>query len=176
MISRGSGEIADARSMAASEPRAIGLSRDKEKEMATALEIAQAAITAWNAHDLSSVAGYYRPDVTLVSPDGGEQRGHDQAAQRDEAFMQAFPDFTQEVRASYEAADTAIIEWVFSGTNTGPLPLPGGATLPATGKRVSVRGADFVTVADGAVASLRSYYDQVELLTQLGLMPEPPGA
>jgi steroid delta-isomerase-like uncharacterized protein len=158
------------------QPSAIGFTLEKEKEMATALEIAHAAIAAWNAQKLSRVAEYYRPDITLVTPDGGEQRGYDRAAQRDEAFLQAFPDFTQEVRASYEAADTAIIEWVFSGTNTGPLPVPGGATLPATGKRVSVRGADFVTVVDGAVASLRSYYDQVELLTQLGLIPEPPGA
>jgi steroid delta-isomerase-like uncharacterized protein len=149
---------------------------EEEKKMATALEIARAAITAWNANDFSRLAQFYRPDITLVTPDGGEQRGSEQAGQRDEAFKLAFPDATMEIQGGYEAADTAIVEWVFTGTNTGPLPLPGGATLPATGKRVAVRGADFVTVVDGAVASLRSYYDQVELLTQLGLMPEPPGA
>jgi steroid delta-isomerase-like uncharacterized protein len=145
------------------------------KKMATALEVARAAVAAWNAHDPSRLATFYRPDVTVVSPDGGEQRGSDEAARRDQAFMAAFPDATQEIQAGYEDGETAIIEWVFSGTNSGPLPLPGGATLPATGKRVSVRGADFVTVADGAVASLRTYYDQVELLTQLGLMPGAPG-
>jgi steroid delta-isomerase-like uncharacterized protein len=145
-------------------------------EMATALETARAAIAAWNAHDPARLARFYGPDISLVTPDGGEQRGPDEAGRRDEAFMQAFPDATMEIQAGYEAQDTAILEWVFSGTNTGPLPLPDGATLPATGKRVSVRGADFVTVADGTVASPRSYYDQVELLTQLGLAPEPSGA
>ena len=75
------------------------------------------------------------------------------------------------VAASYDSGDTAIVEWLFHGTNTGPLPLPSGETMAATGKRVSIRGADVVTFAGGAAVKLHSYYDQVELLSQLGLMP-----
>ena len=85
--------------------------------------------------------------------------------------MEAFPNAEMEIAASYESGDTAILEWVFAGTNTGPLPLPSGETFPATGKRVAVRGADVARVQGGALVSVHSYYDQVELMTQLGLMP-----
>ena len=140
--------------------------------MAAPRETAHAAIGAWNARDLAKLAGFYRPDVVLVNPDAGELKGREQAIERDRVFMKAFPDAEMGIAASYESGDTAILEWVFRGTNTGPLPLPSGETLPATGKRVSVRGADVVTFDGGAVVSLHSYYDQVELLTRLGLMPE----
>ena len=36
----------------------------------------------------------------------------------------------------------------------------------------SVRGADVARVQGGALLSVHSYYDQVELMTQLGLMPK----
>jgi steroid delta-isomerase-like uncharacterized protein len=144
----------------------------REEIMAKPLETAQAAFAAWNANDLSKAAGFYRPDIVLVSPDSGEVKGREQAAERDRTFREAFPDAKMEIAASHESGDTAILEWVFRGTNTGPLPLPSGETLPATGKEVSVRGTDILTIEGGAVASLHSYYDQVELMTQLGLMPE----
>ena len=140
--------------------------------MATPGQTVHEAIAAFNAHDLPKVAGFYRPDVVLVTPDAGELKGREQAVEWERGFIEAFPDVSIEITASYESGDTAIVEWVFHGTNTGPLPLPGGETLPATGKQVSVRGTDIATVVDGAVASLHTYWDQVELLTQLGLMPE----
>lgn len=140
--------------------------------MATSRETVLAAFDAWNAHDLPKVAGFYRPDVVLVTPDIGEVKGREQAIEWNRAFMEAFPDAKMEIPASYDSGDTAIVEWVFRGTNTGPLPLPSGETLPATGKRVTVRGIDVSTLEGGSVVSQRSYYDQVELMTQLGLMPE----
>lgn len=140
--------------------------------MTTTRETANAAIAAWNARDMAKLAGFYSPDVVLVNPDAGELKGREQAIERDRVFQEAFPDAEMEITASYESGDTAILEWVFNGTNTGPLPLPSGETLPATGKRVSVRGVDVSTVEEGALIILHSYYDQVELMTQLGLMPQ----
>ena len=140
--------------------------------MATPRETAHVAIAAWNARDLAKLAGFYRPDVVLVNPDAGELKGREQAIERDRVFMEAFPNAEMEIAASYESGDTAVLEWVFVGTNTGPLPLPSGETFPATGKGVSVRGADVARVQDGALLSVHSYYDQVELMTQLGLMPK----
>lgn len=140
--------------------------------MTTTRETVHAAIAAFNAHDLAKVAGFYRPDCVLVTPDSGELKGRDQAAEWERAFMEAFPDAKMDIATSYDSGDTVTIEWVFHGTNTGPLPLPSGEKLSATGKRVTVRGVDIVTVQGGAVAQLHSYYDQVELMTQLGLMPD----
>jgi hypothetical protein len=54
----------------------------------------------------------------------------------------------------------------------GPLATPTGETLPPTGRRVSVRGVDVQTHLGGGVARHHIYFDQVEFLAQLGLMPE----
>jgi hypothetical protein len=49
--------------------------------------------------------------------------------------------------------------------------VPSGEAIPATGKRVSVRGVDVVSYSGGAVARHHMYFDQVQFLTALGLMP-----
>lgn len=135
-------------------------------------ETVHAVIAAFNAHDLSTLARFFTPDVVIVSPDAGEVKGREQATEWERSLMETFPDGMMEIAASYDSGDTVVVEWVFRGTNTGPLQLPGGETLPATGKQVSVRGVDISKIENGAVASLRAYWDQLELMTQLGLMPE----
>jgi len=138
----------------------------------TPRQTADAATAAFNAHDVSAVAALYHPDVVLVTPDAGELKGREQAAEYQRAFMQGFPDGKVETVAMHDAGNTTIDEWVFHGTNTGALPLPSGETLPATRKRISLRGIDVAVHKGSAIAAHRVYFDQVELLTQLGLMPE----
>ena len=70
-----------------------------------------------------------------------------------------------------ENGDTAINEWWASGTHTGPLEGPDGA-IPATGKSLTLRGCDVITVQDGLIQSQRVYFDQLSFLAQLGLIPE----
>ncbi len=74
-----------------------------------------------------------------------------------------------------ESGDTAISEWTTSGTHDGPLETPEG-TIPATGKRVTLRGCDAMTVRDGRITSHRVYYDQLAFMTRLGLVPEGAAA
>lgn len=60
-----------------------------------------------------------------------------------------------------------------TGTHLGPLLLPGGSMLEATGQRIAVRGAGLCTIENGLIVSDRDYYDQLELFSQLGLcLPE----
>ncbi|WP_426939533.1 ester cyclase [Pseudarthrobacter sp. S3] len=66
-----------------------------------------------------------------------------------------------------------------TGTNTGPLPLPSGESLPATGKSIRVRSCDVAHVEAGLIKQHAFYFDQMELMAQLGLLPESvskPGA
>jgi hypothetical protein len=142
-----------------------------EVRMPTPRELTDAITTAYNAHQLSRLVQFFRPDIVLITPDVGELKGREQAAEYHRNFLEAFPDATVEVVAKHDAGDTTIDEWIFHGTHTGPLPLPSGETLPATGKRVAVRGVDVVSYAGGAVATHHAYFDQAQLLTALGLMP-----
>lgn len=45
-------------------------------------------------------------------------------------------------------------------------------TVPAPGKRVTVRGADMCAVEGDVVVEHHIYHDQLEMLRQLGLLPE----
>ena len=75
--------------------------------------------------------------------------------------------------AGYEAGQTTIDEWIFVGTHTGPLTLSNGETIAPTGNRVSVSGMDIETFdEDGLLVRDRAYFDQLDFLTQLGLVPE----
>ena len=53
---------------------------------------------------------------------------------------------------------------------------PNGQVIPATGRSLSVPYADVFEVEGDRITSDRLYFDQVELLTQLGLMPDPAAA
>jgi hypothetical protein len=66
----------------------------------------------------------------------------------------------------------AIDEGYFIGANTGDLRMPGGESMPATGRQIQVRDCDVVVVEDGLIREHRFYYDQMEFLGQLGLLPE----
>jgi ketosteroid isomerase-like protein len=114
----------------------------------------------------------YTDDATVVTPDAGELRGRDEVVNWMRQFMEAFPDSRWESLAKYEDGDVAIDEGYFVGTNSGPLRLPTGETLPATGKQLRIRGCDIAKVEDGRITTHRFYYDQMEFLGQLGLLPD----
>jgi hypothetical protein len=146
-----------------------------EVNMPTPRELTDAITTAYNAHQLPKLTEFFRPDIVLITPDAGEVKGREQVAEYHRVFLQAFPDAKVEAVAKHDSGDTTIDEWIFHGTHTGPLSLPSGETIPPTGKRVSVRGVDVVSYAGGAIATHHMYFDQVQFLTALGLMPVPQG-
>jgi len=73
------------------------------------------------------------------------------------------------------AGDTAVTEATYSGTHTGTLRTPNG-DIPATGKQVQGRQVAVQRVRDGLVWSEHLYFDQLEMLSSLGLAPQPAKA
>jgi predicted ester cyclase len=47
-----------------------------------------------------------------------------------------------------------------------------GVEIPATGRTLDFAFVGVFRVEAGRISSIRLYYDQVEVLAQLGLMPE----
>jgi steroid delta-isomerase-like uncharacterized protein len=142
--------------------------------MGEARDLMDEVTEAFFRGDLEKAAELYASDAAVVTPDQGELKGGGEVAGWMQPFLTSFPDVKYEPLASWEDGNTAIDEGYLVGTNTGPLQMPTGETIPATGKRVRMRGCDVATVENGRITSHRFYYDQVEFLTQLGLMPEPP--
>jgi ketosteroid isomerase-like protein len=135
------------------------------------MERLTAAITT--KPDLEALADLFAEDAVAYTPDGGEMRGREAIVAYWRTVTDAMPEATYTSLHAYEAGDTAIDEGIFSGRNTGPIALPTGETLPATDKHVTIRGVDLATVRDGRIVSYRLYFDQMEFMDQLGLLPAP---
>jgi ketosteroid isomerase-like protein len=127
------------------------------------------------SNDREGLSQLYAPDAVGETPDQGTVQGRDAVVDWALEFLVAFPDAKYESVQEHEAGNTAIDEGYFVGTNTGPLRLPDGE-VPATGKSVRVRACDCATVENGLVTSHRFYFDQMDFMTQLGLVPEEQAA
>jgi steroid delta-isomerase-like uncharacterized protein len=127
---------------------------------------------AFEARDFSAAAECYADGAVAVTPDQGEITGREAIADYLRELADPFPDLRYEYEAKHESGSVAIDEWYTTGTNSAPLPMPTGETIPATGKQIRVRGCDIATVEGGRITSHRIYFDQMEFLRQLGLLPD----
>ncbi len=123
--------------------------------------------------DLKAVMECFAEDAVAITPDG-EIRGRDNIGEYWRQMTDAIPDSQYESVHKHESGNTAIDEGFFTGKNTGPLVLPSGESLEPTQKDVRVRGCDVATVEDGKIVSYRLYFDQLDFLGQLGLLPNAP--
>lgn len=122
--------------------------------MNDAVKIATTQIATVHAADWAVLERLYADDVRYRDPDGG-LAGRAAVVARLREQSQGLAGWSYEVRAAYsDDGDGAVVEWTLSS----PAPL----TL------------DVVTayeVLDGRIVSERNYWDNLSLLTQLGLMP-----
>jgi ketosteroid isomerase-like protein len=139
-----------------------------------AREVMDRATAAMIDGDLDAMAKCYAADATAVTPDAGVLHGREQIITQFRRFLDAFPDAAFEPAATHEAGNVAIDEGFFVGTHTGPLELPTGEQVPPTGRQVRMRSCDIATVDGGMIIDHHFYYDQSELLEQLGLLPDQP--
>jgi ketosteroid isomerase-like protein len=134
--------------------------------MTTVASIRAAFVAAAQSRDLDAILDCYAPDAVMIAPEGRFE-GRDGIAAYFRPQFDAFSDLRLEITHVHDDGDTGVGEWTFSGTNSRPLELPDGTQLPATGRRVTQRGADVAVAVDGRIREHRLYYDQVELLQQL---------
>jgi predicted ester cyclase len=139
--------------------------------MADAQEVGAQWVEAFNAHDEGRMRELTANDAVIEAPGDVRLEGGDATVGYATAWLTAFPDARIDVRDELVAGDWVVQEFAFSGTHTGPLQSPMGE-IPATNRPLRGRGVQIFRVRDGAVSDTRLYYDQVEVMTQLGLMPE----
>jgi len=138
--------------------------------MGEARELMDRATAAIMAKDDAAVAACYAPDVVATTPDQGTLHGIEQLKDYMRELTDAFPDMSYELSRGMEDGKYAIDEGYVVGTNTGPLTLPDGRRLPATGKTLRMRSMDVATVESGLITKHDFYFDQMEMIDQLGLM------
>jgi ketosteroid isomerase-like protein len=146
----------------------------EEVVMGQARETMDRVTAAVMAGDRDALGQLYAADAVAETPDGGRLQGGAAIADYLLTFKRAFPDASFESTVQYEAGDTAIDEGFFVGTHTGVLSSPEG-DVPPTGKKLRLRECDILEVAGGVAVAHRFYYDQLDFMSQLGLMATESG-
>ena len=135
----------------------------------TARELASRFYTAFDAGDVDAVLSVFSEDLETTDPGMGTVHGHGPFREYIETLKRAVPDARAVIEDVHDAGDVVVVEGRFAGTFTGPLAGPDGDIEP-TGATVDLRFADVSRARDGKIVSYHTYYDQVGLLTQMGLM------
>ena len=89
-------------------------------------------------------------------------------------FRTAFPDSHAEVITEFVDGNRVATEHVGQGTHEGPFITPAGV-IPATGRQVTLRFAEFYVVESGKLHRMTAYYDTTSIMRQLGLLPRAGG-
>lgn len=130
------------------------------------------AVTALNARDWGTYGRLWAESLVTHAPGLGEPtKGRAARVQWMQGFLEAFPDGRIEKRQSFGDGDRLCVELTFAGTHKGPLLGPRGNAIPATNRRVRFQSCLVLRFDGEEVIELHEYFDQIEMLTQLGLVP-----
>ena len=140
--------------------------------MADPRELGQKFIDAFNAHDRQRMRDLNAENTVFEAPGDVTVEGGDAAADYAMAWVRAFPDARITVHNEIVGGDWVVQEFTFTGTHEDTLVSPAGE-IAATHRPLNGRGVQIFRVEGETIAATRLYFDQVQVLTQLGLMPEP---
>lgn len=111
--------------------------------------------------------------VALVAADGdfrtpmGAMAGKEPIRAYLAAFEMAFPKAMYDIETIVESNETVAAEGTYRAIHNGPMALPDGSTLPATGREVSAPFVTMFRVAGGTIMSHRPYWDLAGFMAQI---------
>jgi steroid delta-isomerase-like uncharacterized protein len=143
--------------------------------MADPRQIGAKFVEAFNAHDEAAIRALNGENVVFEAPGDVHIKGREAATAYAMSWLRAFPDARQTVTNELVDGNWVAQEFTFQGTHEDTLSSPTG-DIPATHNRLSGRGVQVFKVEGDVVTDTRLYFDQVQVMTQLGLMPEPASA
>jgi predicted ester cyclase len=143
--------------------------------MADAQVVGAQFVEAFNAHDEQRIRELNSEDTVFEAPGDVSLQGRDAATDYAMSWLNAFPDARITVQHELTAGEWVVQEFTFTGTHTAPMQSPMGE-IPPTNRSLTGRAVQIFRVEGDAVVDTRLYFDQVEVMTQLGLMPEPARA
>ena len=121
-------------------------------------------------NDRDSDAEPWAADAELVAP-GGRANGREAVIGFLGVFHEAFPDLRLEINQLLTHGPAAAAEGTITGTHDGVLHTPNGDVAP-TGRAVALRWAAVYVTEGDTLKSEHLFFDQIDFLGQLGLLPE----
>lgn len=130
------------------------------------------AIRGLNARDWETYGSVYAVSLVWTHVPGLSEptKGREARVKWVQGIVGAFPDGVVEKRRSFGQGDWLCMELTFTGTHKGPIPA-GGQTIPATNKGLRLPYCLVLKFDRGVVTELHEYFDQLEMLRQIGAMP-----
>jgi steroid delta-isomerase-like uncharacterized protein len=116
----------------------------------------------------------------LLAPDavydevgtGRRVEGADAILEVNKGWKAALPDSQGTIEEAIACDDRVTLRITWSGTHSGPLPLPTGGQLAPTNRQIKVPACQVCRVADGKLVEAIHYFDMLTLLEQLGTISE----
>jgi predicted ester cyclase len=132
--------------------------------------VPQAGVTAYNERDSESMRRLYRSDATITNPDSPIAMSVEEMVRGFNTSLEAFPDAHVSLGTVVADGDNVAFEMTWTGTHQGPLVMPDGSVLPATGCTVSFAVAVMLETDGDLILRERQYYDNLGILDQLGVV------
>lgn len=124
-----------------------------------------------NKADLEVVKAHLASDYarhSQATTDMPEIRGVDQMIEFLRVNVTGFPDWHEEIELMIGEGDKVAYITTGTGTHTGPL-----GDIPPTGKRIEVTNFIVQRIQDGKIAETWIGWDNLAVMKQLGLLPQP---
>lgn len=120
-----------------------------------------------NSGDPEGIGELVAQEYVEHDPLPGQGTGRDGVVDRFSMLVSALaPHFT--IEDVVTEGDKVVVRWTNAGTHVAEF-----AGIPATGRSFTIAGIDIYRVANGSVCEHWHVIDQLSMLGQLGLLPEP---
>jgi steroid delta-isomerase-like uncharacterized protein len=124
---------------------------------------------AWNRHDGEAVASFFTDDGVYADQTLGQRNEGREAIKR---FVDSTGGFSSDLRIvqldMFTTDDRYALVWDMTGTHDQSSQ---DSAMPATGKKFTIRGASIGRLEGGKIKENTDYWNMIEFLTQVGLMP-----
>jgi predicted ester cyclase len=129
-------------------------------------------VTAFNAHDEKALNALHADNIKFDAPGGFKATSAHEATAYAMRWLKGFPNGKMTVRNEIVSAPWIVQEIIMEGTHTGPLEGPTGTVQP-THMKVVGKGVQLLRIENGKIAEARIYFDLLDQMSQLGLIPVP---
>jgi steroid delta-isomerase-like uncharacterized protein len=118
----------------------------------------------FNAHNIAAVEKYNTADTIIHFSDGDKTLEEDTTQLQ--TFYTAFPDLHLTIDDLIAEGNKVAMVWTINGTHKSEF-----MGIPATGRRIELKGMDVYRMADGKIAEIWTSAEILGLMQQLGAIP-----
>jgi hypothetical protein len=120
-------------------------------------------VNMWNTLSADRIGECYASSFQRETPTGA-QTSHAELSELLTQVGNMYSNFRVTMHEVTVKGDQAFGNFSISGENTGPM----GENMPATGGSFNVEGAVTIKVVDGKIVEEKAFWNQLQLMTQLG--------